>query len=442
MVQAVANRETLTQYLATLDPVLLEPSLVNRVRQGEVLLAFHGEPRKGNLPDRIVVPDADLDDFFAWVGTYVDTLSPISSFVEVLSASENEQKSHSQRLSDVLERVLVATVLVDAGISGVRARGKLGTISLPASMRTMSAVVGQGVFAGATDEEVAKALAAWTQLYLTLSPARAATTPFEAMLSFWGDVLPLFGLSQATTDSRLLRMNERLLEGTTTPFDVWADVSEEFSNATQLPILMRGPRESRIDVFDRLVKAFAAESRESPLYVAFLGFVASMIVEGSLQLWQLVFERAASFPALPFWYAFYVGAHRESRVLDEQRSLGRRVLTALKHGGAYDIDGREFMVLRRNASPSARDPHLATPNTLRARLARGIVGYFTLREAPTDAASRTSGPEPTSSVVSVMPDPRLREARFLSEQLAGLIASIEMGRPSAKRPPKPSRRRR
>lgn len=443
MVQAVANRETLTQYLATLDPVILQPSLVNRVGQGEVLLSFNDEPRKGDLPDRIVVPDADLDDFFAWIGTYVDTLSPISSFVEVLSASENELDSPSgRRLSDALERILIATVIVDAGISGIRARGRPGTVSLAASMRTMSAAVAQSAFAGAGLAEVPKALAGWTQLYLTLSPARAATTPFEAMLSFWGDVLPLLGMPQATTDSRLLRINDVLISGATMSYDAWAEASTEFSNATRLGILMRGPRESRIDVFDRLVKTFATDGRESALDVAFLGFVASMIVDGSLQLWHLVSERATRFPTLPFWYAFYVGAHRESRVLDEQRSLGRRVLSELKSRSAYDIDAREFMVLRRNASPSARDPHLASPNTLRARLARGVVGYFTVRETTADTVARTTGSQSTSPVISGMSDPWLSEARFRAQELADFLGSIQGVQPSSKRPPKPTRRRR
>jgi hypothetical protein len=398
-----------------------------RLLRDEAILEFGDRPDKGDLPIRIIVRDEDLQDFFAWTSTFIDTLSPLTGFIAVSSASEATRSRIAPKIGVQARNGLAGAVIMD-GLLQSKARTRVPDAVLPASLRTLSAVFYQAIVSGSATAEIADAAGLWT---LTRETLGSSEMPFSIsdVLAFWASVATVFLNPQDVDD--LGRVVQLYLtdEGDYSP---WRNGPWEAYFNIDFRRIARAPREDRLRYVDRLLSS-VPQSVDANVRAAFAGYMLAVIADGDFNFWPTS-TTFTSLPTTPLWFGLFAGGNRESNLLTANQSVGRRLLNLLRfRADDIDIDARELIISRRvrTKANSAVDFPLATYNVLKARLATDVCGWFSVRE-PQQAASTSSRDADRQRALELR---ATVEARAMAERIVQLLSPIVHGLPNRDRHP-------
>jgi hypothetical protein len=375
---------------------------------------------------RVIVLDKEIDDFVAWATTYVENLSPITAFVELVATSEVLLRRAVKPLHD---RDLSAF----AGVVEVEALMRLGSkngrnaLVLPAALRTLSAVMVQTLIAGYAGTMVADVAASWVRVRSEIAPAESDAI-LDALLPFWGVIFRAYNDGISGDNQALPRAIQRYMSGTVKRDAVWDSFSFGDSVRRVFPELSTGSRESRRRFVSEAIASLARSNQDSETKAAVAGWMVSLISGGEIELWALSAELAEAYPSAPLWFGFFAGGLEDKAGLTAFRGTGARMYRAIRTArDGYDIDAREFFVRRRLPTDEVVDFPTAARNTLVAKLAKEVVGWFPiLRERSqrdgVQAEAEGSAPRITGRRA---PDPYLAEARQLAAKLLALLSQPE-----------------
>jgi hypothetical protein len=445
----IANRRDLTSYFSGLDPAVLplakttKDEALSRLKPSEVLVEFNDEKgAQGTLPSTIIVHEAELEDFFAWVTTYVESLRPFTSFIRVVSRVDAATQRARPNFSERELGALIGAVLID-GLLQSKARGKVPDSILPATLRTLSAVFFQTIDAGSSRVQIADASGLWIN---TRAALNAGDMPFsvEHVISFWALVSPAFRSEAFAQNTVLAALTRYLKLGS--KVNPWP--KNMFTSALDLERFRELSREDRLREADEALSALAQSDLDLEVRGAMAGYVLSLVSDGDFSLWPTVIE-ATRIPTAPLWFGIFAGASDRSDVFEFNQSIGRRIRQMLLHrSDDVDLDARELAISRRLRQSSPLDFPLSNVNVLKAALAVDVYGWFSIRDQQS-SQSRDSRRPPEASMRDI------QEARFHAERLLTILASMltpqsQRGqlqreldlRPSTQKPAVPYRRKR
>ena len=351
-------------------------------RQNEVYVYWPTEKSKGDeLPSVVVVADDALEDFLAWSTTFLSSYRPLSSFLRVLSWTIFQEVQNESKESFFQNRSVLGGAILGETLANVTGRGLIDSLSLTAFESTYSYAISRAIALGFRASLMPYISKGW-QSVRDFGEQRERKLSIENLESVW-DILFMLAMPKQLNEWVSRQSNraieilqaceeislkgeismetlERLLRGRVSPF--------LFAN------LMRLPREHRVVLFERVMKDLMDTPTNDPGINFAVGYLASMLGEGSLEHAQLIFPFQSQFPSAMLWYGVCASLSPASRVLTDYGHLGLRILRMLERKDDYytspvcDVSLAELEVIMRG-HPKSRIFRQAHASFLRVELA-------------------------------------------------------------------------
>jgi hypothetical protein len=322
------------------------------------------ESEAGNAGQPLIaVPSDGMRDFFAFVGTYIATYRPYSTFfrvvpIEIIPALEERRVL----VGDVLRRV--ASVVAGSALSEVHlrtgGRGVSTRAQMPTIMATLSASLGQAVIAGYPSGVLDWLAKQWHAIHRRTNgsvPEQAETDQIVLIWKLISDATRE-GISDAPSPlGRSHRIIARFLADAIRSRGV--DKALLLSLASSMSVnvdpakILASSREERIRAFNDFVVSLDPSSHD-PLPGQFLaGLLLAISGNGALDLLRSSKELANRSPISIVWFGVCAALFEESNVLTTANCVGRRLVRDLQRPqGLFDppradLNSYEYILLRR-----------------------------------------------------------------------------------------------
>jgi hypothetical protein len=399
--------------------------------RGEVLLVWDREPQRADAagPAPIIsLPDRDLREFFAFVGTYIATYQPFTAFFRVVAHETLREflRDRPSLPSVDVPNLLVGTLIAEARLhAGERVRS-LPDMSIQACLATMSSAAVSAIAAGLERKQLDSVLERWSRLRqaLSVAPPRIGS---GRIAEFWRLVATIYDRSAVTPSSldvpaqRIAEfLNEVLTSDDEAAPETWKSLVEGLPGADTALTKMKESREDRVRAMDDLIATVKkAEGVEVTVREAAVGYLASRVGGGSLSYLQLLQPVETFLPISAMWFGLFSSLRNDSDVLFAGNCLGRRVARKLASASRLfeppqvDISFDEFQAIGMD-SPSEikfRTEHLGA---VAVELHPAVKAIFRL-----PISERRSPPSP-----SIRSD-ALRDVRRWLERLARAVDDLD-----------------
>jgi len=337
--------------------------------------------RADELPRIVVVADEVLEDFFAWAITFLPNYRPLTSFLRVLpwSVFSELQKRKAPRVFE--NRSVLIGLILGETLTNATGRGFIESLPLTAFESTYSYAIGRAIALGFDDFLLPYISAGW-QSARKFGEQRGRRMSPEFLESVWGVVLLLAG--DRSSNRGVFRQTERIGELLQACEEISArgqlstSALERLSLGRISPLLfvdaMRLPREQRVVAFERAMQDLATSPTSEPGINFVVGYLASLVGDGSLEHAHLVFPLQAQFPTAMLWYGICAALPPTTRVLLDYGHLGLRILRLLDRKDDIldtpycDISLSELEIMIRG-EPRSRSFRQAHASFLRVELA-------------------------------------------------------------------------
>lgn len=373
-----------------------------------------------NLNDRthrpllVVRNEEELQEFFAFVSTYVSTYVPFSAFFRVLSLSEfQEPKKGIPSSIERLKRALVGVVLCDALLDSSRDLSKVHVARcLVSESYAMAKVIIDGKPA-----HPSRVSQRWRLANRMIRGERRERDDDER-LPLWEAIFCAVDAYEGkenflTTRTLSPHVRDFLRKGSTEA--LWEAVRLLAPEIGDIQSDMSGPREKRARAFTSAIRS--EELMRRGLIGDFVvGYLGVLLAGGAFEYATLMTGLKAIYPTSSLWFGFISGAIETSDVLTAGSTLGRHVLRELDDQSElvaspdYDISYAELWVLGR-AAKSVPDIRSKSSDLIKVELFPGTSCYFAVAGA---AESSTPKPDDLSKETLI-------EARRLVARLQRLL---------------------
>lgn len=336
--------QTREEFLRTLrvDGV---PADVSKVEVGDgyvedlpprkVRVMWRWRPTVGMTPAVVVVPEADLREFFAWANTYLMGWRPISGLRRVVSDREISKYLRDIRNGEITwkyRNALLGMIFCEL-FSNTMARGG----HLRGSSWTYADCAGTYSFAMAramcvdvvNAERVAEQW--WRAHKMSHSTWRGRKLgvvwdPWSALLRVSGLPVDVEGGNDDVSDAVVAICNT-LRDGEEIDRDGLNMLTEGLPEVEAGFARMNGPREERVHALDLALRSIDKRPMEwTRVELVALGLLASRIAPGSLDHVGLVGRHMDGAHVAIMWYGLFSGIAKGARIVEQHDSLGRRVL--------------------------------------------------------------------------------------------------------------------
>lgn len=323
---------------------------------------WRDRPRAGSVPDAIIAPPDEVDDFLAWAATYVPHLQPLTAHCRVIT----QDRFRLYRDAEVRPPVNTTSALVGAIIMEALTRrlhngGDDSRPTLQYCMETQAFARARcwALGVGQQDDEV---LQGWYRARAMLglpSTSSFAEGPVHVVIGADAFVDRLLSAArhQIQTTGVLAHSDAQLISRRAGFGDLNLEVGV-------------GPREERLQKVDRAL-AVIQNSRALDLDAA--GFLAAYLVSciapGSLDHVRVLLPYLHQNPSALMWLGVIAGSYPEQSILRYGAGLGRRIerelfrMDNIIDPPRADLSLSELLVLSRAASgvpirPTNWDDHL------------------------------------------------------------------------------------
>ena len=351
--------------------------------EGEVWLCWADEESGADeLPRLAILADNNLADFFAWAITFLPSYRPLTSFIRVLpwTVYESSRDQKASR-SDTSNPVFVSLILAETLTYGA-GRGFVDSLPMAAYETTYSYVASRAMCLGYDANTLPYLFKGW-QSAREHDP-RDRRLSADLLLGIWS-IIPLIlkngrGRSFSSESGMpvdLLRACEEISEHG----QISIQSLQRLSHGRVPPHLfievVKTPREQRVVAFESTIRQLAFGPTAEPQINFVVGYLASLISDGSLEHSHLVFPIQAQFPTAMLWYGMCAALSPSSRVMTDYSHLGLRILRMLDRDlnlmtpPTCDISLPEFEVMMRG-QPRSRGFRQTHASSLRIELIPGV----------------------------------------------------------------------
>ena len=303
-------------------------------RSGFVRLVWPKPPLDSDLPSLILIPKEEIQEFFAWVNTYLPGWRPISSLIRIMSSEVRHQIDGSWSISRPLRGfengalgLVLSEALTHTGAGNSRMDGLM--VSTSACMATCSFSIGRWIglgrkFTSGIGQNWFYARKILDQSTLGFEP-QTVLAPWSVLSEIGGSGGD--GLNRRSVPSAVLKMCEKIHAtglidngSLATITKGWPDLRGAFQQ-------MEGPWERRVVILEQALRATMQKRKSLPDSIVFgCGLLASRVAPGTLDHASLLLPYLPHAKGLLLWYGLCAGLVQGSRLMDFSENLGRRVL--------------------------------------------------------------------------------------------------------------------
>jgi hypothetical protein len=331
---------------------------------------WQDDPRhRATLPTGIIIPSGRLEDFFAWIATYVP-VRPFTAYCRVLDRKVIQYLSNRKQISFIpLENCFLGMILAECAKDTGNVE-RASQLSLIDSASTLSFCLTRAVALGIAD--AAEWIEGqWTKVR-SLIPDRRNLGDTSLVLRVFTLVCALDGVKLLSEeDEIILRCAREIAESGEIRQDSWFALTNWNPQLVRWLDIHRLPREGRIELLRRAADSIRGEKDPRAAFV--IGYLASAIAPGTFDHYRTVLEFEPKFEGALLWYGFCAGLYRGSDLQFFANGLGRRIARELERADSIysrpycDVAISELEVLVR--APRPLDFRLGSPNTIEVELA-------------------------------------------------------------------------
>ncbi len=320
--------------------------------------------RDDSLPLLGVVADQDLNDFLAWAVTFLPAFRPLTSFVRILPWSVfTITQDLRQVWNSDLDCVLIGAILGET-MTNATARGFIESLALTAYESTYSHAISRALLLGLDRKALQYVSDGWHDVReFTEQPTRKM--PSEALENIWSVVLRLarqkVALSNTTSDDRIGLLEEACREiysGQGVSSFNWSRLSGNRISNSVIADSMKSTKEHRVETFEQAVDTLSRNVPDELLASFLVGYLASLVSDGSLEHGHLVSPLQNRLPTAMLWYGICAGLSPKNRILSDHNHLGLKMLRLLKRNDGLlspptcDVSLAELGIMLRGNSPA------------------------------------------------------------------------------------------
>lgn len=349
------------------------------------------------LPRLVVIEDNMVEDFFAWAITFMPAYRPLTSFLRVLPWTVFSQVRKTNGFHFEHRAAWIGLILGET-LTNATGRGFMDSLPLTAFESTYSYAISRSMALGFPEPLTPYILRGWHSAR-EFGERRGRRLSPELLDSVW-DVLFSLGNRQGLRTNYPVR-SERFVS----LVRACEEISErgQISSATLTRLAegrfmpqffedsMRLPREQRVVAFERAMHQLGMGPTTEPTVNFVVGYLASLVGDGSLEHAHLVFPLQSQFPTAMLWYGICSSLAPTTRVLTDYGHLGVRLLRLLERPDHFlnpptcDIALQELEVIFRG-QPRSRGFRQTHASSLRIELAPCVTTLirFLANQSPSD----------------------------------------------------------
>jgi hypothetical protein len=433
---AIVSREGLLGWLSGKEPdgeiIPLDLGLMkSKLRKGICgILAEREDLFQGTGKAIIVVPGAELRDFFAFVSTYVSDYVPFSAYYRVV-ALERLGQLLNMDLPELKGRRFVPEPLIGICIAEAfqRLNGQASSVDdvpLAAVSRTLSYVLAGSLNSGLGGKDLSEIVARWKMTKTLFSGSESDETESAA--------LTIFRCLSASLTRAGSEREDEFISGVglvianvggrgSVSMEDWSFLCRSAPQLLDVYPTMRGPREDRIRGFFSaidLISKFAsnADKRNAECLA---GCLLALVGDGSYQYLSLTREFQANLENATLWFGLWASLFKSSDVLTIGNCLGRRsardcfVRSSLFSAPIDDLSFEELNVL---PSTFPLRFHYAQQNVLSVEIMPNVAAKFRIGKSPQQQPALAEIKEASEDV---------KELRFLLERVDQVAERLSIG---------------
>lgn len=347
----------------------LDPLSMREPKAGEVILLWSAESFDNlSVPVALIVRDNELTDFVAWAATYLSEFRPVTAFSHIVGWSTVsaflDKSCRYVSSSSMASRASVGLIVAEAVGQSL---GQLnpGSLQTQAYLNTFSFCIARSLFLGYISTDTDMVAKRWARVRELGGGAVSPALTVRDIESVWLVLLNLLGKSQSGAlrvglqgesegDIFIQACREFCSSGEIAP-DTWLHLTDGIPDLLNSRISVQGPREDRIEKFEKIVRGQALEALKRDKRSFVCAYLASRLNLGSLvylDMLQRVHER---FPTAVLWYGLLTGLFPRNDLGREFNGLGRRIMRDLGDSGGMlnrprgDLSLEEFEALSKDS---------------------------------------------------------------------------------------------
>jgi hypothetical protein len=299
------------------------------IGHAELMLLWREDPRLSpHLPDLIIVPDGEVQDFLAWTSTYLGDYRPLTAQLRVLEASVATTYSPSghlqpqARVEAIFAALIIAETLtyfeVDRDPSVVPGVAFFSSFSFSRARHAVLWSVPAGDSSLLENWESARRLGGQNASF---GAGGVLQTIWEVVDQL---ILPIKRRGRDKSKGSITEACLDISDVGSISTPVWRQLIDqsEFTGADRFAIGLL--REDRVQSL--MVAAEEHKRRPSPTGEFICAYLANAIAPGSLDHYHVVRKLFPDSRSIFLWYGLIAGITPHSGVRDAFRGIGRRIL--------------------------------------------------------------------------------------------------------------------
>jgi hypothetical protein len=322
----------------------------------QIIAYWKDDPRGGStMPSGIVVPSGDVEDFIAWVATYLP-LRPFTAYCRILDPAVIEFFSDAHPISFIpSENCFLGIILAECAI-GLGDLEGITRLSLVECAGTLSFCLTRAVALGVHNRAADWIESRWEKAQILIPNGKRfnsrSLVSRVVRLVCALDGLALAGLED---DQIILRCAQDIVEHGEIRVDNWSNLTNWNPQLSRYLEIHTLPRESRIQLLRRVAES--SWNERDPRLAFVVGYLGSAVAPGTFDHYRTVLEFESKFNGALLWYGFCAGLYRKGSLQLFSEGLGRRVARELERPDSMysrpycDVAISELEVLLRAPKP-------------------------------------------------------------------------------------------
>ena len=343
------------------------PSRVSGLANGEGSVTLTWRSNAADARPIVCVPRRELNDFFAFVSTYITTFRPYSAFFRVipieLLPALGGRKHLAPKRELKLARAVTGASLAEAYMRANRGSKRIKSL-LPLLQSSLSSVLGQTVLARYQNASVDWVASEWSAIHVRSGEERHGADFSKEAVVAWRLVSQAMeeppGSGGDQTEETIVRFIAAAFREGGVRADLLRSLSSIAGPEGNLAQVLASSREERIETFNSVLGELKRSSEHGLRNQFAAGLLLAVAGNGSFEMLRSARELDSGLRGALTWFGICAALFEESNVLSYADCAGRRLARDLLHGldpfdlSSADIGSAEYKFIDHDRTALAR----------------------------------------------------------------------------------------
>ncbi|WP_153769238.1 hypothetical protein [Labrenzia sp. CE80] len=334
MIYASLTRDEFIGWLAgkhTPQPARFSVRRKIKTSDRKITIVWQDSNTESGRPPIVAVAQNDLQDFFAFVSTYVSTFKPFSAFfnvvpieaLELVIRSGTDQTWRSERFAR-----FVGVAIAETHAQSRSKTRSLDRLSVQGVRATLSATLMRAIFQGYEAKNLAMVAERWEAARRLTSDNALSITP-NNILQVWQVIGNAVTANNGSAPKRSKGQLDSILgagfeEGAA--FDEWfLPLIESSLGSDKYVKVLKGSREERVKSIPAFFEGILTAKISPDLKDFLVGGLLSMVGNGSMAHLPLTDQVVQDMPRAVLWFGALSALQPQNDSLTASNCLGRRL---------------------------------------------------------------------------------------------------------------------